>query len=72
MTNKNVKNYSKAGGNNDYKIPSPQNVVNNRAYLEETVTKVIEEALLELSRNRPSNLLEFIGNYILKRAHENK
>ena len=67
----NKNNFSKvSGGNNEYVIPSPQNVVTTRAYLEETVTSVIKDALLELARTRPENPLEFVGNYILKRAHE--
>jgi protein dpy-30 len=55
---------------NAYKIPSPEQVVSTRAYLEETVSSVIQEALLELARQRPKNPLEFVGNYILKKAKE--
>ena len=58
--------------NNAYKVPTPEQVVSTRAYLEQTVTSVIQEALLELARNRPPNPLEFVGNYILNRAKEKK
>lgn len=43
--------------------------ISTRAYLEQNVTSVIQEAMLECARKRPSNPLEFIGNYILDRSH---
>ena len=48
---------------------TPQNVLSTRAYLEQNVTPVVQEALLECARKRPENPLEFVGNYILERAH---
>ena len=41
---------------NAFLIPTPEQVVSTRAYLEETVTSVIQEALLELARQRPKTL----------------
>ena len=55
---------------NAYKISNPEQVVSTRAYLEKTVSSVIQEALLELAKQRPENPLEFVGNYILKKAKE--
>ena len=49
--------------------PPPQQVISTRAYLEQNVTPVVQEALLECARKRPDNPLEFVGNYILNRAH---
>ncbi len=54
--------------NNDTE-QQPYSNISTRAYLEQNVTSVIQEAMLECARNRPSNPLEFIGNYILDRAH---
>lgn len=54
--------------NNVNKQPEQQ-VLSTRAYLEQNVTPVVQEALLECARKRPNNPLEFVGNYILNRAH---
>ena len=40
-----------------------------RAYLEQNVTQVVQDALLEVARKRPPNPLQFVGNYILERAN---
>ena len=48
---------------------APEQVISTRAYLEQNVTGVIQEAMLEVARKRPPNPLEFVGNYILDRAH---
>ena len=40
-----------------------------RAYLEQNVTAVVQEALLEVARQRPPNPLQFVGNFILERAN---
>ena len=69
--NNNNKNSTKTKKKNDFILP-PQQVTSTRAYLEETVTKVIQEALLELARQRPPEPLEFVGNYILNKAKERK
>ncbi len=42
--------------------------LSTRAYLEQNVTSVVQEALLECAKQRPANPLEFVGNYILNRA----
>ena len=68
----NSKNTNENKNENAYKIPTPEQVVSTRAYLEQTVTSVIQEALLELARRRPNNPLEFVGNYILDKAKKNK
>jgi hypothetical protein len=59
----------KSSENNDNKQEeSPQQVLSTRAYLEQNVVPVVQEALLECARKRPENPLEFVGNYILNRA----
>ena len=40
-----------------------------RAYLEQNVTSVVQEALLEVVRKKPPNPLQFVGNFILERAN---
>lgn len=54
--------------NNEKNENAPQQVLSTRAYLEQNVTPVVQEALLECARKRPDNPLEFVGNYILNRA----
>ena len=58
--------------------PNPETQVDNtqpaqqmsvRAYLEQNVTSVVQEALLEVVRKKPPNPLQFVGNYILERAN---
>ena len=46
-----------------------QPMMSVRAYLEQNVTAVVQEALLEVARKRPPNPLQFVGNYILERAN---
>ena len=46
-----------------------QPTISVRAYLEQNVTGVVQEALLEVARQRPPNPLQFVGNYILERAN---
>ena len=46
-----------------------QPLISVRAYLEQNVTSVVQEALLEVARQRPPNPLEFVGKYILDRAN---
>ena len=48
---------------------SSQQTISVRAYLEQNVTAVVQEALLEVARQRPPNPLQFVGNYILERAN---
>ena len=59
---------------NAYKLPSPENVVSTRSFLESTVTKAIEEALLDLARKRDQieDPLTYVGEYLIKKAKENK
>ena len=58
----------KQSENNVKNENEPQQVLSTRAYLEQNVTPVVQEALLECARKRPDNPLEFVGNYILNRA----
>ena len=51
---------------NNYQSSPP---ISTRAYLEQNVTPIIEEAMIECVKKRPSNPIEFIGNYLLSRAH---
>lgn len=63
-------NDEKQNNFNDNQQMSSQPVLSTRAYLEQNVTPVVQEALLECARKRPSNPLEFVGNYILERARK--
>ena len=63
-----VKSSENKENNENKKEKSPQQVLSTRAYLEQNVTPVVQEALLECARKRPENPLEFVGNYILNRA----
>ena len=47
-------------------------ILSTRLYLEQNLVPVVQEALLECARKRPEKPLEFVGNYILNKAHENK
>ena len=67
-----VKNLNENKDENAYKVITPEQVASTRAYLEQTVTSVIQEALLELARRSPANPLEFVGNYILDKAKKKK
>lgn len=49
-----------------------EKVISTRAYLEQTVVSVVQEGMLELARTKPDNPLEFLGNFILERAKQNK
>ena len=59
---------------NAYKLPSPEQVVSTRAFLESTVTSAIQEALLELARKRDEidDPLLWVGEYLVKKAKEKK
>ena len=49
-----------------------QSIITTRAYLEQYCTPIIQEAMISCAKERPSNPLEYIGNYILDRAHGKK
>ena len=57
---------------NAFIIPSPEKVTSTRQFLESTVTKTIQEALLDLARNREkiSDPLLYVGEYLVKKAKE--
>ena len=46
-----------------------QSIITTRAYLEQYCTPIIQEAMISCAKKRPNNPLEYIGNYILERAH---
>ena len=50
----------------------PEKIVSARAYLEQNVTAVVQEGMLELVKNKPENPLEYLGNFILQRAKNYK
>jgi len=66
-SNKNNLTNSKISKNEESELIEP-----TRPYLEENVTKVIQQAMLELIRQKPKpdNPLKFIGEYILKEANK--
>ena len=70
-SNENQTNDNKNENTENAKATSsaPEQVISTRAYLEQNVTSVIQEAMLECARKRPPNPLEFVGNFILDRAH---
>lgn len=43
-----------------------------RAYLDQTVVPILLQGLAETAKERPKNPIEFLGNYLLKNANENK
>ena len=45
-----------------------QSIISARAYLEQ-YTPIIQEAMISCLKNKPSNPLEYIGNFILQRSH---
>ena len=59
---------------NAYILPSPEQVVSTRAFLEKTVTSAIQEALLNLARKRDQikDPLMYVGEYLIKKAKENQ
>ena len=46
-----------------------QSIITTRAYLEQYCTPSIQEAMISCAKKRPPNPLEYIGNYLLERAH---
>ena len=55
--------------NQEPKVDNSVPTISVRAYLEQNVTAVVQEALLEVARQRPPNPLQFVGNFILERAN---
>ena len=55
--------------NPEPKVDNSVPTISVRAYLEQNVTAVVQEALLEVARQRPPNPLQFVGNFILERAN---
>ena len=48
---------------------SLQSIITSRAYLEQYCTPIIQEAMISCLKNKPSNPLEYIGNFILQRSY---
>ena len=46
-----------------------QSIETTRAYLEHYCTPIIQEAMISCAKARPINPIEYIGNYLLERAH---
>ena len=46
------------------------NDVGTRAYLEQTVVQTVTQGMALLAKERPTNPLEWLGNYILRQAHK--
>ena len=46
-----------------------QSVITTRMYLEQYCTPIIQEAMISCAKKRPPNPIEYIGNYLLERAH---
>jgi len=44
-------------------------VETTREYLEQYCTPIIQEAMISCAKIRPKNPIEYIGNYLLQRAH---
>jgi len=65
----NSKNNNEEGENNYQNQGYNEPVLSTRAYLEQNVTQVVQEALLNCARERPPNPLKFVGEYILNRAN---
>lgn len=42
-----------------------------KTYLESSVLKYVQEAMLLADEKRPNNPLEFIGNYLLSKSKQN-
>ena len=43
-----------------------------RTYLDQTVVPLVLQGMAELARERPANPIEYLANYLLKHANENK
>lgn len=43
-----------------------------RSYLDQTVVPVLLQGMAELAKERPSNPIEYLANYLLKHANDNK
>ena len=50
----------------------PEKIISAIAYLEQNVTSVLQEGMLELVKEKPDNPLEYLGNFILQRAKNYK
>ena len=59
-------------GNEPVQQNQPEKRISARAYLEQNVTSVVQEGMLELVKQKPDNPLEFLGNFILQRAKNYK
>ena len=46
-----------------------QSIETTRAYLEQYCIPIIQEAMISCAKARPINPIEYIGNYLLERAH---
>lgn len=47
-----------------------KNAASSRQYLESTVVKAVMQGMAELTKIRPDNPLEYLGNYLIKMSKE--
>ena len=55
------------------KQPSKNNlkdIASTRQYLESTVVNAVMQGMAEISKERPDNPLEYLGNYLIKKSKE--
>lgn len=65
-----VVNESNNNNNNiDNKNAKPA-IGSTRQYLEQTVVNVVMQGMAQLAKDRPSNPLEYLGNYLIERSKE--
>ena len=57
-------NENKENSSDNLQIP----IQSVRAYLEETVTAVIQEGMMKLVEQKPENPLEFLGNFLIEKS----
>lgn len=51
---------------------SAKNAISTRQYLESTVVNAVMQGMAELSKQRPDNPLEFLGNYLINKSKESE
>ena len=48
------------------------NSLSIRSYLDQTVVPVLLQGMADVAKERPENPIEYLANYLLKHANENK
>lgn len=57
-------------GDANRKEGNPAHSLPIRAYLDQTVVPVLLQGLSELSKERPANPIEWLGNYLLRHSEK--